>query len=87
MRWRAKAINAPAGARADLDALGAGDAGPLRVGTYQSVSAQVLPTPSAALRRRPKVDVRLMESTDDATYPGLPSAVVGVVEPGPQAVE
>src|SRR5919201_3830279 len=31
-------------AQADLAALGAGDAGPLRVGTYQSVGAKVLPT-------------------------------------------
>src|SRR5579863_6241104 len=31
-------------AQADLVALGAGDTGPLRVGTYQSVGARVLPT-------------------------------------------
>src|SRR5512132_1762646 len=53
-------------AQADLAALDAGDAGPLRVGTYQSVGARVLP---ALLRefasRCPNVEVTLRESTDD----------------------
>ena len=54
-------------AQADLAAVGAGTAGPLRVGTYQSVGARILP---ALLRRFtaawPDVDIRLTESTDDA---------------------
>jgi molybdate transport repressor ModE-like protein len=63
----AQAINARLrAAQADLDALGAGDAGPLHVGTYQSVGARILP---GLLRRFstdwPKVNVRLMEATDD----------------------
>src|SRR5712691_5104059 len=53
-------------AQADLTALDAGDAGPLRVGTYQSVGARVLP---ALLREFtaawPNVDVVLRESADD----------------------
>jgi DNA-binding transcriptional LysR family regulator len=53
-------------AQADLTALDAGDAGPLRVGTYQSVGARVLP---ALLREFsaawPKVEVVLRESADD----------------------
>lgn len=53
-------------AYADVAALAAGSAGPLRVGTYQSVGARVLPT---LLRRFgtawPDVDVSLTESADD----------------------
>ena len=53
-------------AQADLAAFAEGAAGPLRVGTYQSVSARLLP----ALVRRfkeqfPKVDVQLSESAAD----------------------
>jgi DNA-binding transcriptional LysR family regulator len=54
-------------AQADLAALSAGDAGPLRIGTYQSVGAKILPT---LLRQFcaewPKVDITLTESADDA---------------------
>jgi molybdate transport repressor ModE-like protein len=53
-------------AQADLAALDAGDAGPLRIGTYQSVGARVLP---ALLRefgeQWPKVEITLRESADD----------------------
>jgi molybdate transport repressor ModE-like protein len=53
-------------AQADLAALDAGDAGPLRIGTYQSVGAKVLP---ALLRefteQWPKVEITLRESADD----------------------
>jgi molybdate transport repressor ModE-like protein len=53
-------------AQADLLALDAGDAGPLRIGTYQSVGAKVLP---ALLRefseQWPEVDITLRESADD----------------------
>lgn len=53
-------------AQADLAAFSAGTAGPLRVGTYQSVGARILPT---LLRefgdRYPLVDVRLTESSAD----------------------
>jgi DNA-binding transcriptional LysR family regulator len=53
-------------AQADLAALDAGDVGPLRIGTYQSVGAKVLP---ALLREFtqdwPDVDVTLRESADD----------------------
>jgi DNA-binding transcriptional LysR family regulator len=53
-------------AQADLSALDAGDAGPLRIGTYQSVGARVLP---ALLREFsehwPKVEITLQESADD----------------------
>jgi DNA-binding transcriptional LysR family regulator len=53
-------------AQADLAAFAGGEAGPLRVGTYQSVSARLLP----ALVRRfkddfPRVDVQLSESAVD----------------------
>ena len=51
---------------ADLQALAAGDAGTLRVGTYQSVGARILPD---LMRRfvaaRPGVEVQLTESTSD----------------------
>src|SRR5207248_4947206 len=53
-------------AQADLAALQAGDAGPLRVGTFQSVGARILPR---VLRRFsaawPRVEVQLSESPDD----------------------
>jgi DNA-binding transcriptional LysR family regulator len=53
-------------AQADLAALDAGDAGPLHIGTYQSVGARILP---ALLREFaaawPKVEVTLRESADD----------------------
>ncbi len=53
-------------AQADLAALGAGDAGPLRIGTYQSVGARVLPGLLREFRAEwPKVDVTLRESADD----------------------
>jgi DNA-binding transcriptional LysR family regulator len=53
-------------ARADMAALGQGEAGTLRVGTFQSVGARVLPE----LMRRflaewPRVDLQLSESTLD----------------------
>ncbi len=53
-------------AQADMSALGAGDAGPLRIGTYQSVGARVLPTLLLHFRDDwPKIDVTLVESADD----------------------
>jgi len=78
-------------AKADMAALEAGDAGRLRVGTFQSVGAKIIPT---LLRRfqeaRPGVEVVLRESQDesellemiergelDLTFWTLP------VEPGP----
>src|SRR6185503_12386781 len=78
-------------AQADLVALDAGDAGPLRIGTYQSVGAKVLP---ALLRefteQWPKVDVTLQESADDRELLQLVergeldlSFVVLPVDPGP----
>src|SRR6478609_7672609 len=53
-------------AQADLSALSAGDAGPLRIGTYQSVGARLLPTLLRAFKTDwPKIDVTLVESADD----------------------
>ncbi len=55
-----------AAARADLTALSEGEAGLLRIGTYQSVGARILP---AALQRFsaawPRVEVRLTDAVDD----------------------
>jgi DNA-binding transcriptional LysR family regulator len=54
-------------AQADLAALDAGDAGPLRIGTYQSVGAKVLPGLLREFTAEwPKVEVTLRESADDA---------------------
>ena len=54
-------------AKADMLALEAGDAGQLRVGTFQSVGARIIPT---LLRRfsdaHPKVEVLLRESADES---------------------
>ena len=53
-------------AQTDLAALEAGEAGPLRVGTYQSVSAKLLPGLLRELHRElPQVEIRLTESSDD----------------------
>ena len=53
-------------AQADLAALDAGESGPLRIGTYQSVGAKILP---ALLREFTKdwkqVEITLRESADD----------------------
>jgi DNA-binding transcriptional LysR family regulator len=53
-------------AQADLAALDAGDAGPLHIGTYQSVGARVLPTLLREFAEQwPKVEITLRESADD----------------------
>src|SRR3954463_904342 len=53
-------------AQADLVALDAGDVGPLRIGTYQSVGAKVLPALLREFKQQwPKVDITLRESADD----------------------
>jgi DNA-binding transcriptional LysR family regulator len=78
-------------AQADLAALDAGDAGPLRIGSYQSVGARVLP---ALLREFaeewPKIDITLRELTDDRELVQLVERgeldltfVVLPLEPGP----
>jgi DNA-binding transcriptional LysR family regulator len=59
-------------ARADLEALAAGEAGALRVGTYQSVGQRILP---AVIRRFsadwPSVDLRVSEAGTDQELFGL----------------
>ena len=81
-------------AQADLAALDAGDAGPLRIGTYQSVGARVLPE---LLREFcagwPQVEVTLQESADDRDLIRLVeqgdldlSFVVMPLDPGPYEV-
>jgi DNA-binding transcriptional LysR family regulator len=53
-------------AHADLAALSEGEAGTLRVGTYQSVGARVLPQLLAEFGTAwPRVEIQLTESTDD----------------------
>jgi molybdate transport repressor ModE-like protein len=83
-------------AQADLGALEAGDAGPLRIGTYQSVGARVLPPLLHGFRADwPQIDVTLVESSDDRELLRLIesgevdlSFVVFPLRPGPfEAVE
>src|SRR6476646_308173 len=83
-------------AQADLSALSAGDAGPLRIGTYQSVGARLLPTLLRAFKTDwPKIDVTLVESADDNELLSLVergevdlSFIVYPLRPGPfEAVE
>jgi DNA-binding transcriptional LysR family regulator len=58
-------------AQADLAAFADGAAGPLRVGTYQSVSARLLPGLVRRFKEQfPKVDVQLSESTIDEELEG-----------------
>jgi DNA-binding transcriptional LysR family regulator len=53
-------------AQADLAALDAGDAGPLRIGTYQSVGARVLPELLRVFSAEwSQVEITLQESADD----------------------
>jgi DNA-binding transcriptional LysR family regulator len=53
-------------AQADIDALSAGDAGQIRIGTYQSVGAKILPTLISGFKAQwPGVVFGLTESTDD----------------------
>ncbi len=53
-------------AQADLRSLADGAAGPLRVGTYQSVGARILPTIlQRFLAEWPQVEISLQELTDD----------------------
>jgi DNA-binding transcriptional LysR family regulator len=59
-------------AQADLDAYDAGDAGLLRLGTYQSVGAKILPTLLSGFRAHwPQVEFSLTESIDDTELLGL----------------
>jgi molybdate transport repressor ModE-like protein len=61
-----------AAAQADLVALAEGQAGPLRIGVYQSVGQRVLPEVMRRFRNEwPQVRVTLNESTDDAGLLGL----------------
>jgi molybdate transport repressor ModE-like protein len=78
-------------AQADLAALDAGDAGPLRIGTYQSVGARVLPgLLREFVEKWPQVEITLRESTDDRELAQLVERgeldltfVVLPLEPGP----
>ena len=78
-------------AQADLAALDAGDAGPLRIGTYQSVGAKVLPELLREFSAEwPQVDITLQESADDRDLLHLVergeldlSFVVLPLDPGP----
>lgn len=78
-------------AQADLAALDAGDAGPLRIGTYQSVGARVLPELLREFSADwPHVEITLQESADDRDLLALVergdldlSFVVLPLDPGP----
>ena len=53
-------------AQADLEALAAGAAGSLRVGTYQSVGARILPVLMREFAAAwPRVEIQLTESAND----------------------
>src|SRR5918912_123477 len=55
-----------AAAQADLNALGDGEAGTLRVGVFQSVGQRILPELMRRfVRQWPKVEITLTESADD----------------------
>ena len=59
-------------AHADLDALAGGAAGPLRVGTYQSVGARLLPTIlNRFVAEWPQVEISLQELGDDGALLSL----------------
>lgn len=59
-------------AKADLDAMAAGDAGVLRVGTFQSASARLLPPTLARFRTAwPDINVELHNEPDAVRLEGL----------------
>ncbi len=59
-------------ARADLREYAAGAAGPLRVGTYQSVSARILPTlVNRFVERWPGVEIEMRDSDSDQSLLAL----------------
>jgi DNA-binding transcriptional LysR family regulator len=59
-------------AQADLSAAGAGETGPVRVGTLQSIGALLLPGILRRFgRRQPKAEVRLIEAHSDSELAGL----------------
>src|SRR5205085_1803650 len=59
-------------AQADLNALRAGESGTLRIGTFQSAGARVLPEIMRRFAARlPEIDVMLVELDDEA----IPTAV------------
>ena len=59
-------------AKADLDALAAGEAGTLRVGAFQSAGARILPAVLARFRERwPNIDVSLVGQANELDLPGL----------------
>ena len=73
LRHAAAIVNRLDAARADMAALRAGETGTLRVATYQSISARVLPT---VMRRFmalwPKIAIELSEpSNDERLYQGI----------------
>src|SRR3954471_24546316 len=62
-------------ARADLDALAAGVAGTVRVGTFQAAGPRILPAVLARFRAEwPSVRVELSERNDDDALMGLVAA-------------
>jgi DNA-binding transcriptional LysR family regulator len=88
LRHAARIVAQHQAAAADLTALAEGDAGALRVGTFQTVSNRVLPgTVRRFMALRPNVEVRLHEASNqdelrdrlergelDVTFAGVPLA-------------
>ena len=80
-------------AHADVAALVAGSSPRLRIGAYQSVGARIVPGLVALFRRRrPQLEIELVESTSDAEPLALVERaeldlafVIGPIAPGPLA--
>jgi DNA-binding transcriptional LysR family regulator len=67
LRHTRRAAAAMRAAEADLRALAEGEAGTLRVGTFQSVGVRILPrVMHMYVQRRPGIEVRLSEANHDA---------------------
>jgi DNA-binding transcriptional LysR family regulator len=66
-------------AHADLDALRSGEAGALRVGTFQSAGARLLPEIMRRYRERwPEVEIRLDELEDDEAIVAIERGLIDV---------
>ncbi len=72
LRHARRAVAAMRAAEADLTALAEGEAGTLRVGTFQSVGVRVIPPVMRLyVERRPGIEVRLAEAHHELLIEGL----------------
>ena len=91
LRHAARATAAMRAAEADLNALAEGDAGTLRVATFQSVGVRVIPPVMRLyVQRRPAIEVKLVETDHELLVEQLMRAEIDlafVADPVESAIE